>query len=141
VGLLTFIENQDSTRLFPALAACAVVVLPSRWESFSLAALDSMAVGRPTVVTSVGGVVEFVEDGRNGLVVPPDDHEALAHAIERLLGDHALRERLVAGAAERVQAFDVAAVARRHAGYFERISRVSGDRERGRSRRAAARSA
>jgi glycosyltransferase involved in cell wall biosynthesis len=59
-----------------------------------------MAVGTPVLATNVGGVPEIVEDGRNGLLVPPNDPEAMAAAISRFFSDEALRERLRAGAVE-----------------------------------------
>jgi glycogen synthase len=120
---LTFIDSQSPDRLFPALAAAAMVVLPSRWESFSLAALESMAVGTPLIVSGVGGLAEFVRDGSNALVVAPGDEPALAGAIDRLLDDEPLRDRLAGEAARDAQAFDVAPVTAQHASYFERVAR------------------
>ena len=62
-----------------------VFTLPCTWgEAFSLVILEAMAAGKPAIVTSVGGNVEAVEDGKNGLVVPPANPEALAAAIARL---------------------------------------------------------
>jgi glycosyltransferase involved in cell wall biosynthesis len=119
---LTFAGNQPPERLFPAVAAADVVVLPSRWESFSLAALESMALGRPTVVSRVGGLTEFVEHERNGLVVPPGDAPALARAVIRLLDDGPLRARLGAQAIATAEEFDVTPITRRHASYFEELT-------------------
>ncbi len=62
-----------------------VFTLPCTWEeAFSLALLEALAAGKPAIVTGVGGNVEAVEDGRNGLVVPPHDAGALAAAIATL---------------------------------------------------------
>ncbi len=121
---VTFIGNQPSDSLFPAVAAADVVALPSRWESFSLAALESMALGRATVVTGVGGVTDFVHDRENGLVVASEDDEALAAAIEELLEDASLRLHLGESAARRADDFDVAAVTRAHADRFAQIARA-----------------
>jgi 1,4-alpha-glucan branching enzyme len=119
---LTLVGNQPPESLFPVVAAADVVVLPSRWESFSLAALESMALGRPTVVSRVGGLTEFVEHERNGLVVAPGDAAALARALVRLLDDQALRARLGEQAARTAEEFDVTPVTRRHAAYFEELT-------------------
>ena len=119
---LSFIESQAPERLFPALAAAEAVVLPSRWESFSLAALEAMALGKALVVTSVGGLGEFLEHERNALVVAPGDDLALAREIGRLLGDDALRERLAAEAADGADGFDVDPVTRRHVAFFEQVA-------------------
>jgi glycosyltransferase involved in cell wall biosynthesis len=94
------------------LAAADVAVLPSLHEGLGIAALESMAAGRPLVATRVGGLAEVVEDGASGLLVPPGDAAALAAALARLLDDPALAARLAAAAAARVRAkFSVAAMA------------------------------
>jgi glycosyltransferase involved in cell wall biosynthesis len=56
--------------------------------------LEAMAMGLPVVSTAISGIPELVADGRNGLLVPPDDPAAVATAIERLLADADLRARL-----------------------------------------------
>jgi L-malate glycosyltransferase len=66
-------------------------VLPSRSEGFPNAVLEAMAAATPIVATAVGGTRDAVVDGETGLLVPPADTPALATAIERLLGDSALR--------------------------------------------------
>jgi len=78
----------------------AVVVVPSRREGYGVAAREAMAYSRPVVVTAVGGLVDAVEDGVTGLVVPPGEPAALRSALERLLSDAALRRRLGAAAGE-----------------------------------------
>src|SRR5262249_13780842 len=92
-------ERQDVGDL---LAACDVLVLPSRREGLGVAALEAMAAARPGVGAAVGGLAEAVIDGRTGVLVPPDDAAALAAALAGLLGDHALRARLGAAGPARV---------------------------------------
>jgi len=72
----------------------AVVACPSRREGYGVVAREAMAYGRPVVATTVGGLVDAVEDGVTGLLVPPRDPAALRAALERLLGDAELRMRL-----------------------------------------------
>jgi glycosyltransferase involved in cell wall biosynthesis len=62
-----------------------------------------MAHGRPVVASAVGGLLDLVVDGETGLLVPPRDVTALRAALERLLGDAALRARLGAAARERAR--------------------------------------
>jgi len=76
------------------LAACDVLVLPSRREGLDVAALEAMACGRPVVASRVGGLAESVVDGVTGLLVPPEDETALARALDRLVSDAELRVRL-----------------------------------------------
>ena len=69
-------------------------VSSSRWEGLPTVLLESIAAGVPVVATRVSGTVELVQDQVNGLLVPPEDPEALASAILRGLAE---RERLVDG--------------------------------------------
>ena len=81
----------------------AVVALPSLREGFGMVCLEAMAHGRPVVASATGGLLDLVEDGTTGLLVPPGDVPALRAAIERLLADEELRRRLGAAARERVR--------------------------------------
>ena len=76
-----------------------IFVMPSREESFGVAAAEASACGLPVVSTAVGGVPEVVLDGETGLLVAPDDPNALAAALTLLARDPDLRRRL--GAAGR----------------------------------------
>jgi 2-deoxystreptamine N-acetyl-D-glucosaminyltransferase/2-deoxystreptamine glucosyltransferase len=91
--------REDVVRLFRAVDAA---LLTSAWENLPHTVLEALAVGTPVIATAVGGVPEVVRDGENGLLVAPGDVEALAAAIERLLGDDSLRAALAAAAAPSV---------------------------------------
>jgi glycosyltransferase involved in cell wall biosynthesis len=82
----------------------SVVVCPSRREGFGVACAEAMAYGRPVVASAVGGLLDHVEDGVTGLLVPPRDTAALRAALVRLLGDAELRARLGAAARDRAAA-------------------------------------
>ena len=84
-----------------------VAVVPARHESFGLVALEALACGVPVVATTAGGLKEIVEDGESGLLVPPGDAGALARALQALLTDEPLRQRLAEGARRRAQAFSL----------------------------------
>lgn len=62
-----------------------VLVLPSYTEGMPITILEAFIAGRPVIVTPVGGIPELVDDGRNGLIVPPRDADALAAAMMRLI--------------------------------------------------------
>jgi glycosyltransferase involved in cell wall biosynthesis len=82
------------------VAACDLVALPSvAGEDMPLAVLEAMAQSKPVVASALAGIVEEIEDGRTGALVPPGDAAALAAALERLLRDAPLR--LAQGAAGR----------------------------------------
>ena len=87
------------------VAAADIKVLPSIYgESLTKAAFEAMAVGTPVLLTDIPGNRELVEHGVSGWKVPPRDPAAIARALERLLPDAALRERLSRAAHERLDA-------------------------------------
>lgn len=89
-----FVGSQPQERLPVYYRAADVVAVPSRYESFGLVAVEAMACGTPVVASHAGGLTFTVEDGVTGILVPPGDFEALAAAIDRLLQDPGLRDRL-----------------------------------------------
>jgi glycosyltransferase involved in cell wall biosynthesis len=82
------------------LAALDVFVLPSHSEGMPNALLEAMAAGKPVIATAVGGSIELVTDGVNGLLVPAHSPDSLAAAVSRLRADPALAARLAAAAQE-----------------------------------------
>ncbi len=84
----------DEDRKLALLAASDIVVLPARYESFGLVAVEAMRFGKPVISTRAGGIPEVVEDGRTGLLVPPGDPAGLADALGRLAGDAGLRDAM-----------------------------------------------
>lgn len=70
-----------------------IFVLPSLYEPFGIVFAEAMSFGLPIIATNVGGIPELVEDGENGLLVPPGDVDSLADAIDNLASDAELRER------------------------------------------------
>lgn len=78
-------------QLLTEYAACDVFVAPSRYESFGLILLEAMRAGKPVIAGRVGGMTDIVEDGGNGILVPPGDSVALAQALSQLLDSPAVR--------------------------------------------------
>lgn len=81
-----------------ALDAASLLVLPSRSEGMGRVVVEAFCRGRPVVGSRVGGIPDLVEDGVNGVLLDPEDTQALADELVRLLSDRALLERLAAGA-------------------------------------------
>jgi glycosyltransferase involved in cell wall biosynthesis len=79
-----FVGFQDPT---PFVAGADVVLVPSRVEPFGLVAVEALFLGRPVIATRVGGLPEIIQDGESGLLVEPDDPQALANAIVYLLSN------------------------------------------------------
>jgi len=105
-----------------AIEALDGFVLPSRAENLPISLLEAMASAVPVIATRVGGVLELVEDGVNGLVVPAEDPDALGVAIDSLIADPRRRAELArAGAATVAEHFESTAVAHRLAQLYTEI--------------------
>lgn len=104
------------------LHAADVFVLSSRQEGFPITILEAMAAGKPIVATDVGGCAEAVVHGETGLIVPPEDPEALAEALASLLADPELAGRMGAAGRERVlREFTVDRMVEQHLALYEEI--------------------
>ena len=111
----------------------AVFVCPSVYEPFGLINLEAMACETPVVASAVGGILEVVEDGKTGLLVPPGHPEELAAALGRVLDNPALGRSLGQAGRRRVEAqFSWASVAERtehvYADAIAEFKRSSGER-------------
>jgi len=115
-----FLGRRDD---IPALLADAdVLAVPSRWEGMPNALLESMAAGRPAVAARVGGCPELVVDGQTGLLVPPEDHAALAAALEKVLVRKVFAEEMGTAARERAKSnFTIDAMVDRNEALYDRI--------------------
>jgi glycosyltransferase involved in cell wall biosynthesis len=92
--------RRDTRRI---LSAFDFAVQPSRSEAFSLTLLESACASLPVIATRVGGNPELVVDGETGILVPPENPEALAQAIMKFAGDSELREKMGRAARERYE--------------------------------------
>lgn len=98
LGARLLLAGQQSN-VHPLFRQATVLVLPSHTEGLPLVLLEAMALGLPIVATRVGGIPDLLTHEETALLVPAHDPAALAAALDRLLGDAALRQRLAANAA------------------------------------------
>jgi L-malate glycosyltransferase len=111
----------DRRDISAVLASLDLSVLPSASESLSNAIIESMAAGVPVVASSVGGNPELVTDAR-GALAPPDQPQALADAIERILQDAPLRNELGRNAKAFAQAnFTIDHMRRQHEALYSEL--------------------
>ena len=79
-----FIGQINYENVYPFISEHHVMVMPSRFEGFGVAAAEASACSRAVIATNVGGIPEIIIDGKTGILVPPDDDKALADAILKL---------------------------------------------------------
>ncbi len=121
---VTFHGQVSDELLRGFLAAADILVVPSRFESFGLTAVEGFAFGLAVVASRCGGLVEVVTDEVTGLLVDPDDVGGLAGAIERLVVDLALRSELAGlGRDDYERRFSSTRMAGELAEFFGRIER------------------
>lgn len=104
--------------VIPFLKMLDIGVLCSDSEGSPNAILEYMAAGVPTVATGIGGVVELIQQGVNGLLVTPGQPRELARAIEMLLDDAGLYKRCQEGALKSVKRFTREAMVDRHESFY-----------------------
>jgi len=79
-----FIPWREDARA--VMRQCDILLAPSRVEGLGTAVIEAQIEGVPVVASAVGGLPELVRDGATGLLVPPDDEQALARAMDAVLG-------------------------------------------------------
>jgi glycosyltransferase involved in cell wall biosynthesis len=107
----------------PMIRASDLVVQPSHFEALGLSAIEALACGVPLVASAVGGLLDFVVDGENGRLCPPQDPPALAACLGPLLTDAAARAALAACArASVIREYDEQVVFGRMRTLFDRLA-------------------
>ena len=123
---VVFTGELTGDALVAELQTAAVLVLPSRTEaeSFGMALAEAMACGTPVVGSDVGGIPHVITHDVTGLLVPPDDADALSGACRRLLQDADLADRLgAAGHKEAVECYAWPALTDRYLRLFRSLLR------------------
>ena len=106
----------------PYLAEATVFVLPSRYEGMPLALLEAMAAGVPVVASAVPGNRDVVQDGTDGILVPPGDPDALARGLVKILTNREMAARLAVAARVSVAArYSVESMAERTLGVYRSV--------------------
>ncbi len=100
LGLWHCTEFLGTQRDIPGILAHLdlVVLATTTHEAFGRVVVEAQASGVPVVATKVGGVIDIIEDGKNGLLVPPADHKSMADAIMRIFEDTQLAQDLAENA-------------------------------------------
>src|SRR5262249_44900469 len=104
------------------LNACDVLVMPSRREGLGVAALEAMASKRAVVASNVGGLGQTVVHGETGVLVPPDDADELARALDRVVRHAAVRALFGRQGRARVESgFDAARMVEQYEALYREV--------------------
>jgi len=89
-----FFQGLSRAEIAACYSRADIFALPSTGEGFGIVYLEAMAFSKPVVGTACGGTTDLIEDGMNGLLVPPRDNVALVAGLRRLLSNQALQNTL-----------------------------------------------
>jgi D-inositol-3-phosphate glycosyltransferase len=126
-------QRQDLLPYF--YSAAQALVLPSRYESFGMVALEAMACGTPVIASRVGGLKYTIDDGRTGLLVPEGNPILLADRICRVVEGNGERKKLIKAARIRVQHFGWPQIAQKILSVYRSLPAGSGKGNPGRTGR------
>ena len=121
------------------MAHADLLVLPSVYEELGTVLLEAVQAGLPVVASRTGGIPDVIEDGANGLLVPPGEPEAFARAIDRLLADRDLARRLSEEAKERGKDYDWEVLAERVLAVYRGVTAAAWRRSTQRRRKSPGR--
>ena len=114
-----WVGTSDVDRL---LEESDVLLLPSYAEGMAMALLEGMSWGLPVVTTNAGGAGEFLDQGRNCILVAPGDVQGISHAISDLERDPALRQNLGLAARETIRRFSIESYISTLTGVYEELA-------------------
>ena len=101
---------------------CLIALIPSIClETFGLVAIEAMSMGKPVIASRRGGLSDIVVDHETGLLIPPNDPNALQQAIQRLLDDPPLLERMGIMAQQRSTQYLASSVVPRIEKVYEKV--------------------
>lgn len=104
------------------MVSSKIFVLPSQWEGFGLVIIEAMSNMLPVIATNVGGIPELIEDGKDGILIPPENPKALARAVNSLLENKELREKLSKTAYKKVrEKYSINAYSARMLGFYKSL--------------------
>ncbi len=122
LGQIILNEAIPHKELMDVIQATDLFVMPSIYEGFGLAHAEAMAMAKPVITTSVGGLTDLIENDVSGILVPPKDADSLANAIAVLMKDDHKREQLGQAARKRIETcFSVNVIADHYVNFYNRI--------------------
>ena len=122
LGRVEFLDGMVYDALPEAIDDSEIVLLPSLFESFSYACAEAMAAGKAIVGSLVGGMADLIQNGENGLLVDPENTNAIYLAVKKMIDDNEYRFRLSVNARKRILTdFDADKTAIVFSNYYQHI--------------------
>jgi glycosyltransferase involved in cell wall biosynthesis len=118
---ILFVGHVSDERKYQLLSVADVFVMASLHEGFGIVFLEAMSQGLPIISTNVGGQTDFLGNGRNAILVPPERSDELQRAIERYMADQELRRRVASANLSDVKNFEISRIARRHVELYKEL--------------------
>jgi glycosyltransferase involved in cell wall biosynthesis len=116
-------ENWPHAAVMQAWSRSLAGLVPSVWpEPCPTVAMEAMASGRPVIASQIGGLPDLVADGETGFLVAPGDPVALRQAIQRLLDDPDLRERMGQAGRRKVAEFQASSAVPRIEQVYQKLT-------------------
>jgi glycosyltransferase involved in cell wall biosynthesis len=105
---IQYLGTVDHNQLIESYQKASIFVSSSNFEPFGVVILEAMACAAPVISTCTDGAVEFIENGQNGILVPINDHKQMSQAINSLLENESLRNKLgIAGRKTVVEKYSI----------------------------------
>lgn len=121
--MCVFRGNATHDEVLNLIRTSDLSVIPSRLDNCPMTLIESLACGAPVIASRVGGIPELIDDGVEGFLTPPEDHEALAEKITRLLKDNDLKVAFSVNARNRfLKDYDLRQAVAREANWLEEIA-------------------
>jgi glycosyltransferase involved in cell wall biosynthesis len=102
---IKFVGYLHGQEMSDACAKSSLCIIPSLHEPYGMVVQEAMLFGLPVIASRVGGLTEQINDGVDGFLVPPDNPDALANAISRVVNNSDLREQIIQNALEKATTF------------------------------------
>jgi glycosyltransferase involved in cell wall biosynthesis len=99
--------KDEVENVYPYLKGFDIFLISSSHEGMPNVIMEAMVMGKPIIATKVGGVTDLIEDGNNGILVPPFRPDKIAKAIETLLGDKKLQRRFATNNKKKIREFSI----------------------------------
>jgi D-inositol-3-phosphate glycosyltransferase len=122
-NMVTFLGSQRQDQLPYFYSAAEVCILPSRYESFGMVALEAMACGTPVIASKVGGLSSFIQNDVSGLLIPEGDEVSLAEKIHLLLYQPSFIDTLASNARNRANEFTWPVISRQVLSLYQSLKK------------------